>query len=598
MRRSLSTAVAALTLALTGCGEAPKIPLSKAGDAASPAAKEGSSTAARAARLSTAFAGNDGSEGVAYISPGEQAQGSLSGADDQLEDGSYYDAWIFDLAAAGEVGITMRSSDVDAYLALYAGTPGRLATLVASDDDGAGISDAFIGTRLAEGTYTIVANSHGGGETGSYTLSLEAPGSGGGNILTAGEVAAGDLSASDPSLDDGSHFDVWTFHGNAGDRISVTMTSTDVDAFLLLYRGPWETGEFLAENDDGAGMPDARIAMTLSATGTYSVVAGTYGEGETGRYALRLESAASPVMSFDNTGASNGRYALLVGIDDYPGTGSDLRGPVRDAQIMRNVLVGRFGFSDENVVLLTDADATRENIANAILAHLGQAGPDGVAVFFYSGHGTRIGADIGLTGSLDPEPRGDGDEALYIHGHTGTSSVLLDEELEYLLASLEAGRTLAVMDACFTGEVTRGGGDAPRSKRVDVTDPEVAASLRLPTNFIAVEPRVVGEISDLSPGSGDARVFSDPQRHVLWDASAGDQVSWTSGLDGGASVFSWYLGERLASAPLTATLQEVHRQVAADVERYIDGNGHMTMQIPQLRGSSASMTLEEFFRQR
>lgn len=602
MRRSLCTVLIASSVALAGCGEAPKTPLSKAAGAATASTKEGPSTATKAAQLSTAFAGNDGSKGIEYISPGESAQGSLTSADDQLEDGSYYDAWIFDLPAAGEVGITMRSSEVDSYLSLYQGTPGRLGTLVASDDDGAGIPDAFIGTRLAEGTYTVLANSYTGGETGAYTLALEAAGTGGENVLTAGGAASGELAETDATLDDGSHFDVWTFHGTAGDRVTVTMTSTDLDSFLLLYQGSWEAGEYLAEDDDGAGMPDARISLTLPATGTYSVVANSYGGGETGRYELRLESAASPVMSFDNTGASDGRYALLVGIDDYPGTGSDLRGPVRDAQIMRNVLVERFGFADENIVMLTDADATRENIANGILGHLGQAGPDGVAVFFYSGHGTQMGANIGLTGSLDPEPRGDGDEAIYIYGHTSESSILLDEELGYLLESLDSGRTLAVVDACFSGEITRGAGDAPQSKRVDVTDPEVAASLRIPTNFIAVEPKVANDLSDLSLGFGDlnafAQVFSNPQRHVMWGSSTEDQVSWTSRLGGGASVFTYYLGERLSSAPLSATLQEVHRQVASDVESYINDDGNMSMQNAQMRGNNASMTLEEFFRQR
>ena len=125
---------------------------------------------------------------------------------------------------------------------------------------------------------------------------------------------------------------------------------------------------------------------------------------------------------------------------------------------MERALVERFGFDPANVVTLTDSDATRQNIAQGFAQHLGQAGPNGVAVFFYSGHGTQIGENIGLTGSLDPEPRGEGDEAIYIYGHDSQSSVILDEELGYLIETIDAGRTLVVVDACFSGEITRGPG--------------------------------------------------------------------------------------------------------------------------------------------
>ena len=114
--------------------------------------------------------------------------------------------------------------------------------------------------------------------------------------------------------------------------------------------------------------------------------------------------------------------------------------------------------------MLNDSDATRENIANGVIEHLGQAGPDGVAVLFFSGHGIQMGENIGLTGALDPEPRGDGDEAIFIYGHGGESSVLLDEELGFLIETIDAGRALVVVDACFSGEITRGPADG-RSRR-------------------------------------------------------------------------------------------------------------------------------------
>ena len=177
--------------------------------------------------------------------------------------------------------------------------------------------------------------------------------------------------------------------------------------------------------------------------------------------------------------------------------------------------------------------------------------------------------------------------------------MLLDEELGFLIETIDAGRALVVVDACFSGEITRGPGDAPQSKVVAMDDPEVAGSLRLPTSFIGAELKALGALEDMSLGFGDlsevAQVFQNPQRHVMWGASTEDQVSWTSGLGGGSSVFTYYVGQHLQSASMDTSLADLARAVARDVESYIRDDGNMTMQNPQLRGSNASMTLAQFF---
>ena len=174
----------------------------------------------------------------------------------------------------------------------------------------------------------------------------------------------------------------------------------------------------------------------------------------------------------------------------------------------------------------------------------------------------------------------------------------MDEELGFLIETIDAGRALVVVDACFSGEITRASGDGPQPKIVDINDPEVAANLRLPTNFIGAEMKVTGTLPDMSPMFGDLvaieQVFRQPQRHIMWGASTEDQVSWTSGLGNGASVFAYFVGEHLMSAPLTATFQELASPVSDDVMNYIREND-LTDQNPQMRGDNARMTLGEFF---
>ncbi|MCK5650347.1 MAG: caspase family protein [Gemmatimonadetes bacterium] len=604
-RLPLLAGLTAVVIMLAACGGAAvKESGSKAGLFAAGEAKAGLSEAVMAGVLATALAASDGVKSVASITPGQTVAGLLSSEDDQLDDGSHFDAWLFELSGPAEVEIGMRSTEIDPYISLYQGHPGGYGTHVGSDDDSGGMPNALLRASLSAGPYTIMANSFEGGETGAYELSFVIAGGGSGGpgptTLVAGRSNSGELTTSDPTLPDDSYFDAWTYHGTAGESITVTMTSSELDSYLLVFRGSLEDGEWMAEDDDSGGGVDASVTLTLPTAGVYTVAANTFGAGQTGSYQISVEEAASTdEVSFNTGGSPNEKYALLVGIDDYPGSGSDLRGPVRDAGIMQEVLTQRFGFDPANVVTLTDSEATRENIANGIVQHLGQAGPDGVAVFFYSGHGTQIGANIGLTGSLDPEPRGDGDEAIYIYGYSQESSVLLDEELGFLIETIDAGRALVVVDACFSGEITRGPGDAPQSKVVAMDDPEVAGSLRLPTTFIGAELKAAGELEDMSLGFGDladvARVFQSPQRHVMWGASTEDQVSWTSGLGGGSSVFTFYVGEHMRSASLDTSLQDLGRAVARDVESYIREDGNMTMQNPRMRGSNASMTLGQFF---
>ena len=605
----------ALVLAVGACGEAAKVESSKAHLFESTSSTKSGplasvAEAVLAGTMATAMADVNMTKALSSIEPGQSIAGLLTSGDNQFEDGEYYDAWIFELTGPMEVEITMTSTELDSYVSLFSGHPGRLGTNVGSDDDGLGMPNAMLRAELSAGPYTIMATSFGAGETGAYELSLAAAGSGGSasggssaggsTSLHVGSSASGSLSSSDPAFDDGSHFDEWTYSGEGGESVTVTMTSDDVDPYLVAFLGSSvEGGEYITEDDDGAGSLNAQITVTLPTTGTYTFAATTFNGGETGDYQMSVTSAGSTSTTYSGGGDPTGKYALLVGIDDYPGTGSDLRGPVEDARIMYRALTERFGFDPANIVTLNDSDATRENIANGIVQHLGQAGPDGVAVFFYSGHGTQIGANIGLTGSLDPEPRGDGDEALYIYGHSQESSVLLDEELGYLIETIDAGRALVVVDACFSGEITRGPGDAPQSKVVLINDTtDVTPYLRLPTNFIGTEMKAAGELSDMSLMFGDLaaieQAFQQPQRHIMWGASTEDQVSWTSGLGNGASVFTYYMGEALMSAPLSASFRDIAGGVHDNTINY-NRQQDMSDQNPQMRGDNARMTLGQFF---
>jgi hypothetical protein len=105
--------------------------------------------------------------------------------------------------------------------------------------------------------------------------------------LQPGTPVSGTLRQGDETLDSGEFVDTWTFQGRAGDRVSIAMTSSEFDPYLILS-GP---GDFSEQNDDGAdGDTAAALDVRLPADGTYRVRATSYQSGEHGRYALTLRS--------------------------------------------------------------------------------------------------------------------------------------------------------------------------------------------------------------------------------------------------------------------------------------------------------------------
>jgi len=105
------------------------------------------------------------------IVPGEKVRGELTFTDHTLSDGTYYDLYAFYGQAGWRLAISLSSQEFDAYLWLY----DEERQVIASDDDGGKGTDALIKTRLpADGTYYVLVNAYGEGETGAYQLELEA----------------------------------------------------------------------------------------------------------------------------------------------------------------------------------------------------------------------------------------------------------------------------------------------------------------------------------------------------------------------------------------------------------------------------------------
>ncbi|MFI7020517.1 caspase family protein [Streptomyces sp. NPDC050164] len=142
-------------------------------------------------------------------------------------------------------------------------------------------------------------------------------------------------------------------------------------------------------------------------------------------------------------------YALLVGIDDYPGL--PLRGCVNDAREAENWLRSRSAPATR-IRTLYDAEASRAAVLAGLAEHLGDSGPGDTALPWFSGHGSQ-------SPTADPGEATGWSRALVCHDSLmpGGQPVLWDTELGALLDGIAARGThvVAVLDCCHSGGATR-----------------------------------------------------------------------------------------------------------------------------------------------
>ena len=437
--------------------------------------------------------------------------------------------------------------------------------------------------------------------------------------LTAGSSVQGQLSTGDDRLSDGSLYDEWQYTAQASETVTFTLRSSSFDAYLGVAQRQGGSLRPLGRDDDGGGGTDAQVTVTFPSSGTYAVIANALYQDESGAYTLEAASGTSgststpgtgPLMQTDagsgsdaaadyasrysTDGDPSDRYAVLVGIDDYPGTRADLPSSVLDVQTMKDVLVGSLGFPEENVVTITDAEATRTHVLTAFSRHLGQAGPDGHAVFYFSGHGTQMDTNAGVTAPLDAEDD-NVDEAFAVWDDNGrSSSLVLDDELGLLADQLTTDRALIVLDACHSGTGTRSDGDSPLAvKRVPL---DSLTDLSLPSSYLKASTDATTAAPDINVGE----VLARAQRHILLTAAraeekalAGSGAQSKDARSVQASVFTHFLAEELRAMDATTTFADLMTEVQRQTLAYAQSRTGQS-QTPQVEGNAQSERVADF----
>lgn len=241
------------------------------------------------------------------------------------------------------------------------------------------------------------------------------------------------------------------------------------------------------------------------------------------------------------------KRALCIGINDYPGTGSDLAGCVNDANDWAAALAKR-GFS---VATLFDRKATGAGIRAAIRTLLDAAKRGDSLIIQYSGHGSFVPDEDG------DEPDGT-DECLCPYD-IGARGPITDDELFELFSTKATGaRLVLISDSCHSGTVSR---FAPIS--TPPTMPGPAAPRRLvrflpPAAFLSKrEVAKMGLTRALHRSSPPGRYAS-----LLMSGCQDTEYSYDAWFQGRANgAFTYVALRALASLPAKATYRDWYNAV-------------------------------------
>ena len=185
-------------------------------------------------------------------------------------------------------------------------------------------------------------------------------------------------------------------------------------------------------------------------------------------------------------GARKDRHALLIGVTFYENLPKvkHLAGPANDVLLMRKLLIEKFQFSPEQVVVLSEQQGkergkdllpTRANIEREFkrLALVAQAGDQ--VVIHMGGHGSQQPED-----KTAPDPEPDGLDEIFLPRDVGAwnagkgtvLNAIIDDEMGAWLKAIRDKKSSVwiTFDSCHSGTMIRGGDDSEKARDLDPVD--------------------------------------------------------------------------------------------------------------------------------
>lgn len=205
------------------------------------------------------------------------------------------------------------------------------------------------------------------------------------SAISCNATVSGALSTADCVAPDGSFYDFWEFSGTSGQSVTITMTSSAIDTYLVLL-DPFNSA--VAQDDDSGGGTNSQLTFTLNATGTWIIVANSLDADEFGNYNLSLVCAGAPPPTAGNVsyiqiagrqpGANNTSFisdvrilnstgtAATVTLDFFPLNSNGVAGPsgtsnltvaALEQAVLNDVVLTRFNTTGLGVIRVSSTEA-------------------------------------------------------------------------------------------------------------------------------------------------------------------------------------------------------------------------------------------------
>lgn len=238
--------------------------------------------------------------------------------------------------------------------------------------------------------------------------------------------------------------------------------------------------------------------------------------------------------------SSGRKLALLIGIDTYAnGALSEdrvLDGCATDVEMQKALLLYRFGFLPEDIVCLTNQQATRSGIYQAFIDHLySQAKAGDTVVFHFSGYGAQVRVEDLLGEQETVRSLVPYDGLLPTESRPALNDIS-EVELKSLLKQLKTKQITTVLDAGFVNlPEPLAGGMRSRARSAVVTG-------QPPSPFTLLTKKQPFKASDPFPG-------------ILLRGADVDEVVLERHWNGfNAGAFTYALTQYLWSAPAPVTV--------------------------------------------
>ena len=259
---------------------------------------------------------------------GRTMDGTLTRDGQTLNEKGRFQVFRLDVKPGQRYSIVMRADDFDAFLSVARLVNG-LTDYVASNDDGAGNSNARLRWSPREaGPYYLIAQSLKPDGAGMFTVRLDTMPTA---IITSpmpvtiGTAMTGELTETDPSLDDGkgAFYDLYRVTLRKGQRVSIAMSApSELDSYVAIGRMNGDTLAVEESDDDGGGDKNARLRFTPKEDGTYIIRAQALEANSTGTYTLTVSERAARTATIVDLASNVMTAGELTDADDEADDGS------------------------------------------------------------------------------------------------------------------------------------------------------------------------------------------------------------------------------------------------------------------------------------